>query len=111
MSLQLRNIRDRLPTNLESEVFEDLLCASHVRIERIVSQGHSSPEHGWYDQDENEWVLVIEGRACLVFADGSTYDLAAGDYLHIPAHTRHKVAWTDPHNVTIWLAIFYPTQT
>lgn len=101
------NIFDSLPKNLSSEVFEDIVRSSTMRIERIVSKGHSSPDTGWYDQDENEWVMVIEGKASLEFDDGSKCDLSAGDYINIPAHVKHRVAWTDPNEITVWLAVFY----
>lgn len=101
------NIGDRLPSDLSTEAFDELLCTPGARIERIVSHGHASPETGWYDQDEHEWVLLLRGCAKLEFADGSTHTLAAGDYLHLPAHTRHRVAWTDPTQPSIWLAVFY----
>jgi cupin 2 domain-containing protein len=105
--MKAANLFTCLPDNLESEVFEDIVCAQSVRIERIISKGHASPAAGWYDQDENEWVIVLEGSAALVFEDGIRCDLCAGDYLNIPAHTKHKVAWTDPDKLTIWLAVFY----
>ena len=101
------NIFDSLPKYLKSEFFEDIIRSSAVRIERIVSKGHTSSDSGWYDQDENEWVMVIEGRASLGFEDGSKCDLSAGDYINIPAHVKHKVAWTDPNEITVWLAVFY----
>lgn len=101
------NILDSLPTDLTYEYFEDIIRSSSVRIERIVSRGHTSPETGWYDQEENEWVMVIRGRAILEFENGARHDLAAGDYINIPAHARHKVAWTDPDELTVWLAVFY----
>lgn len=101
------NLFASIPADLESEVFEEIARSQTVRIERIVSKGHSSPATGWYDQDENEWVIVLEGSAVLVFENGNRFDLTAGDYLNIPAHTKHKVAWTDPNALTIWLAVFY----
>jgi cupin 2 domain-containing protein len=101
------NLLDSLPQDLSSEAFDDLVRSPSVRIERIVSKGHSSPDSGWYDQDENEWVMVVQGKASLEFEDGARCDLSAGDYMNIPAHTRHKVAWTDPDDVTVWLAVFY----
>ena len=101
------NIFDSLPKDLSEEVFEDIVNSNSVRIERIVSKGHSSPENGWYDQDENEWVMVVKGRATLQFEDGSICELSAGDYVNIPAHIKHKVAWTTPDEVTVWLAVFY----
>ena len=90
---------DGIPADLAQwphELLQELLRSPTLRIERIVSQGHQAPASGWYDQDEHEWVLLLRGCAKLEFADGSTHTLAAGDYLHLPAHTRHRVAWTDP---------------
>lgn len=101
------NLFESLPDNLASEVCEDIVRSSAVRIERIISKGHRTPENDWYDQDENEWVLVVQGEASLVFEDGTRCDLSAGDYVNIPAHVKHRVAWTAPEHVTIWLAVFY----
>lgn len=101
------NIFDSLPNDLSLEVFEDVVRSSAVRIERIVSKGQTSPDTGWYDQDENEWVMVVAGKASIAFEDGSTSDLSSGDYMNIPAHVKHKVAWTDPNEITVWLAVFY----
>lgn len=103
----MMNLFSEIPNQLNEEVFQDLLKNDTVRIERILSKGQSSPENGWYEQDENEWVLVLSGAGRLLFDDGEEVELKAGDYLHIPAHKKHKVAWTDPEEVTIWLAIFY----
>jgi cupin 2 domain-containing protein len=105
--MESNNIFDLLPTDLDSEVFEDIVHCSTVRIERIISKGQASPEVGWYDQDHHEWVMGVTGKACLTFADGSVCDLSAGDYVHIPAHTQHRVSWTDPEQITIWLAVCY----
>ncbi len=101
------NIFSLLPEKLEHELFEELLCDKNVRIERIVSQGHTSPENGWYDQEKNEWVVVLEGSGSILFETGTEVTLKKGDYLNIPAHARHKVVWTDPDGLTIWLAIHY----
>lgn len=80
---------------------------SDIKIERIVSKGHQSPASGWYDQSQDEWVMVVQGQARLSFSQQHDITLSAGDYLHIPAHTKHKVAWTDPQQPTIWLAIHF----
>jgi cupin 2 domain-containing protein len=101
------NVYSSLPVDLAHEVFEELFGSEHVRIERIISRGHTSPAQGWYDQPDHEWVLVLEGAATLLFADGVEARLKKGDYLNIPSHTRHKVTWTDPNVITIWLAVFY----
>ncbi|BAW79816.1 cupin 2 domain-containing protein [Candidatus Nitrosoglobus terrae] len=101
------NIFASLPQNLEIELFEDIIHSQNVRIERIVSKGHISPKIGWYDQDENEWVMVVKGKASLEFEDAPSCVLSTGDYINIPARVKHKVAWTDPNKITIWLAVFY----
>ncbi|MDX1757077.1 MAG: cupin domain-containing protein [Marinobacter sp.] len=105
--MNCKNLHDFLPHDLKTERFDEILHTSTVRIERIVSKGHRSPETGWYDQDENEWVLVLQGSGVLTFDDGSSCRLSAGDYINIPAHRKHKVSWTDPAELTFWLAVFY----
>ncbi|MCG8672505.1 MAG: cupin domain-containing protein [Pseudomonadales bacterium] len=101
------NIFDKIPDDLLNEQFQDIISTPGVRIERIISKGHSSPQSGWYDQQENEWVIVLEGAGVVVFEDGREFKLKKGDYLNIPQHTKHKVKWTDPSNITVWLAVFY----
>lgn len=101
------NLLTSLPARLEEEAFETLLVHGKVRFERIVSQGHTAPAEGWFDQDEHEWVLVLEGAGRLLFEDGRELELRRGDHVDIPAHVRHKVAWTDPDRPTVWLAVFY----
>lgn len=101
------NLFENIPEAIDQEQFSDLLKHDGLRIERIVSQGQCSPEGSWYDLDENEWVLVLEGAGKLEFADGSEVTLNKGDHLNIPAHSRHRVSWTDPAQKTVWLAVFY----
>ncbi|MBY7959703.1 cupin domain-containing protein [Vibrio fluvialis] len=101
------NLFETIPAELPNEQFTDLLRNRHVRIERILSKGHTSPESGWYDQDEHEWVLVLQGCGRVEFDNGESTTLNVGDYLNIPAHTRHKVSYTSPEQVTLWLAVFY----
>jgi cupin 2 domain-containing protein len=101
------NLFASLPARLEAEHFQTLLSHGGVRLERIVSQGHTSPAEGWYDQGEHEWVLVLEGAGRLLFEDGRELEMRRGDWVHIPAHVRHRVAWTDPDRPTVWLAVFY----
>jgi cupin 2 domain-containing protein len=100
------NLLRDIPGELPDELLETLFKKEHLRIERIVSHGHASPPDSWYDQDQNEWVLVVQGHARLQFED-NTIELKAGDYLNIPAHKRHRVEWTTPDEPTIWLAVFY----
>jgi cupin 2 domain-containing protein len=91
-----------------AEITDTLVDAAGVRIERIVSHGQASPAGFWYDQDEAEWVVVLAGAARLRFADEDELrSLGPGDWVHIAAHRRHRVEWTDPAQPTIWLAVFH----
>ncbi len=102
------NVFENLPNPLNGEIFQDLLQAEHLRIERIISRGHHSPEGFWYDQEHHEWVMVLKGRAGLTLegTEGVTI-LNPGDWVNIPAHCRHRVEWTEPHTETVWLAVHY----
>ena len=102
----MRHLLSDVPGEVRDELIETLVQGEHVRIERIVSHGHRSPEGFWYDQPEDEWVVVLQGAARLRFED-AVEELAAGDAVHIEAHRRHRVEWTDPESVTIWLAVHY----
>lgn len=105
--MNVNNLFKAIPDALPDELFKDLVAADGVRVERILSQGHSSPASGWYDQDENEWVVVLQGAGKIAFEDGSEVLLSPGDYLNIPKHVKHRVSWTEPDAVTVWLAVFY----
>ncbi len=100
------NLLADLPRDLSEEIFTTLLQASGVRIERIVSHGHQSPDGFWYDQPTNEWVLVLQGAAKIEF-EGGMVELGPGNFIDIPAHRKHRVAWTTPDEPTIWLALHY----
>lgn len=104
----MANLFNDLPaTRRPEELVEVLAENGHLRIERIVSTGHASPEGFWYDQSEYEWVVVVKGEARLRFETGDCIQMAPGDYVHLPPHTRHRVEWTTPSKPTVWLAVFY----
>jgi cupin 2 domain-containing protein len=100
------NLFADIPPHLTDELFTNLLDAGHVRIERIVSNGDSSPEGFWYDQRQHEWVVVLKGAARLQFED-QVMELRPGHFVNIPAHRKHRVEWTTPEEQTIWLAVHY----
>lgn len=104
----VKNLYANIPRDLADESIEVLLQRPGMRIERIVSRGHRSGDDFWYDQHELEWVLLVSGRARLQLEDQTDLiELAAGDYLEIPAHRKHRLHWTDPDQDTVWLAIFH----
>ena len=100
------NLLQDLPERLPNEVVQALLEAPGVRIERIISHGHTSPQGFWYDQARHEVVVLLAGAARLTFED-ETVEMAAGSFINIPAGRRHRVEWTTPDRPTIWLAIHY----
>ncbi|MGL4204959.1 MAG: cupin domain-containing protein [Aeromonadaceae bacterium] len=97
-----QNLLTDLPVALTEEQVQTLFQGPQVTIERIISHGQSSP---WYEQEWDEWVLLVSGAAHLTFADGTLLPLGPGDYLLLPAKTRHRVTWTSPEQETIWLAV------
>jgi len=104
----IKNIFAKIPDSQEDELIEALLQTPGLRIARIVSHGQSSPEGFWYDQDDNEWVILLKGSAGLRFEGrADVLTLKAGDYIRIDRHQRHRVEWTDLEHETVWLAVHY----
>ena len=101
----LGNLFESIPTDLGHEAVDLILKNNNLKIERIVSRGHATPKLEWYDQSQNEWVLILKGAGVLVFADGEQCKLVSGDHVFIQAHRKHRVEWTDPSTETIWLAV------
>lgn len=102
------NLFARIPGEVPDEIIEILLATPRFHLERIVSGGQATPPGEWYDQETHEWVVLLSGRAGLeVEGDSEIRVLQPGDYVHLPAHCRHRVAWTDPVRPTIWLALHY----
>ena len=104
------------PTNLfadlsvhsPDELITTLLETANLRVERIVSHGHASPDGDWYDQEQHEWVVVLKGAARLRFEnEHELVEVNPCDFIGILARRRHRVEWTTPDEPTIWLAIFY----
>ena len=81
MTLKSGHLGRGLPTAPgAAELFDVLVADGNVRIERIVSTGQATPEGEWYDQAQDEFVLLVAGAARLRIA-GESEDrvLTAGD--------------------------------
>ncbi|SDC01661.1 cupin domain-containing protein [Paraburkholderia lycopersici] len=91
------------------ERFDALVARGEVLIERIVSTGQASPPGFWYDDAREEWIVLLAGAATLAFENAGEPPrrLLPGDYVHIPPHCRHRVAWTDPAVPSVWLAVYF----
>lgn len=104
----MSNLFDDLSAKLPAERIDVLLSAPGIRVERIVSTGHVTPPNEWYDQDTDEWVVVLRGRARLrIESESDARDLYPGDHVLLRAHVRHRVEWTDDAGPTVWLALHY----
>jgi len=82
------------------ETFTTLLQHKNIEIVRIVSA--DTLEEKCYIQEEDEWVIVLEGEATLEI-EGTATRLRRGESLLIPAHTPHRVLQTQQG--TLWLAV------
>lgn len=95
-----------LPDASAGECFDSLFERPGCRAERIVSKGQASPPGFWFDQDWDEWVVILKGSAVLrIDTQSAPISLTAGDSMMIPAHARHRVESTDATDTTIWLAL------
>ncbi|MDN3638351.1 cupin domain-containing protein [Simiduia curdlanivorans] len=103
----MKNFFTELPNAKHEEIFQTLLAQPNLKIERIISNGQSSPADHWYDQEQAEWIMLIQGEAGIEFKGEQAIALKPGDYLNIPAHQQHRVAWTKKDATTLWLAIHY----
>jgi len=106
----IENIFKDIKIDKNNEQFFDLLKTENIRIEKIVSNGQTSPKDFWYDQDENEFVIVLKGEAILEIKqniDTKEYYLKEGDFLEIKSNVNHRVKYTSLDKPTIWLAVFY----
>ncbi len=103
---KLKNIFKGISGNIHNEVFETILQNDKIKLERIISKGHITPVGKWYDQDFDEWLILLSGKAILSFMDqAENITLIPGDYMLIEAHKKHRVEYTSYDEETIWLTL------
>ncbi|MBI1293266.1 cupin domain-containing protein [bacterium] len=95
---------------LAEERFDEIVASGGLRIERIVSAGHATAPGEWYDQEWDEWVLVLQGEGRVELEDGTVHGLKAGDHLHLPAHCRHRVTQTSTEPPCVWVAVHWDSK-
>ena len=111
MTVDIKNIFSGIKTRSPEEIFETIIRTNQFKIERIISGGQSTDKRKWYDQDEDEWVILLRGSAGLLFeSNNEEIIMKPGDYVNIPAHQKHRVEWTDANEETIWLAVRYQNE-
>jgi cupin 2 domain-containing protein len=106
-SVSVRNLfaSDGLSISRDTEYTESLIKRGHLSLERIISKGHVTPPGYWYDQDQDEWVVLLKGKASIEFENRHVIHLAEGDYLMLQAGLKHRVAYTSKNPPCIWLAL------
>jgi len=104
MSNRLFHFLKDIPEFSNYELFQTIFSNKNIKIERIVSYGQTTPKDFWYDQKEDEFVLIVQGSAQILYENQELYHLNVGDSLYIKAHQKHQVVYTQ--NPTIWLAVF-----
>lgn len=100
------NIFEKVLVNKNEEQFFEIFKNETIKVEKIVSNGQKSPENFWYEQEKNEYILLLSGSAILQFEDFEI-ELEKGDCLNISAMKKHRVKFTSLSEPTIWFAIFY----
>ena len=101
------NLFTKIPKHIGKEIFEVLVKRPGVSIQRILTQGQTTD---WLTQDTDEFVVLLAGRAKLLFEGNRQKSMKPGDYLNIPAGCRHRVSWTDPKQKSVWLAVRYAAE-
>ncbi len=106
--IEKKNFFDHKLITTGNEFFETLISGNNFKVERIVSYGHTTPENEIYDQEQDEWVILLKGKAIIDFYDpDQSVELKEGDHIFIPAHRQHRVIFSDNSKQTIWLAIHF----
>jgi cupin 2 domain-containing protein len=101
------NLYADIPLEMPEELSQILWQTSCLRVERIVSRGQVTPEGQWYDQAEDEWVVLLTGAARVrIEGQDESVDMRPGDFVLLSAHVRHRVEWTALDCDTVWLAVF-----
>lgn len=108
LEYKTNNFFDYLPHEVPEEIFECLIDSKSIKIEKIISKGQITADNAYYNQDRNEWLILLQGEAIISFKEPlKEISMNVGDYLLIPAHQLHRVEWTPTDKITLWLAIHF----
>jgi len=92
--IKKENFLSKIPSQIPKEIFESIASSENVKIERIISKGQATQKGKWYDQEKNEFVLVLKGNAVIEFDNNEKVSMNEGDYVIIPKHVKHRVTET-----------------
>ena len=105
--IEVKNFFETFEEKPTEEIIEKILENKNLKLERIITNGQITPPGEWYNQENDEWVLLLKGSALILFEDFETKTLNSGDYILIPKFYKHRVQWVDPHNECIWIALHF----
>jgi cupin 2 domain-containing protein len=93
-------LADRAAAPARGERTDELVRHGNLVVEQILSGTLDGPAD--YVQEQDEWVVVVAGGAVLEVG-GERLELAARDWVLLPAGTPHRLVSTEPG--TEWLAV------
>jgi len=91
--------------NRKLEIAEEIIKSGGIKIERILSTGQTTPKGKWLKGKKDEWVILLKGKAELLFYNNRKMLLIEGDYIFIPAGCKHRVTYTSRKPHCVWLAV------
>ncbi len=95
-------------SDTSDEIFESLLKKPGFLLERIITNGQTTPRGEWLCQARSEFVLMVKGSASLLFKEnGGLVQLQPGDYIIIGQNKSHRVESVSQDEETIWLALHF----
>jgi len=107
LKIQIENFYTGFKTNPLLENYIDVLNGNKFRLEKIISKGYKTPKTKWLSESVDEFVLLLKGKAEILFETGQIVELKEGDYLIIPSNTKHKVVKTSIRPLCYWLTIHF----
>ena len=107
LKIQIKNFYSGFKTNPLLENYIDILNGNKFRLEKIISKGYKTPNAKWLSESVDEFVLLLKGKAEILFETGQIVELKEGDYLIIPSNTKHKVIKTSIRPLCYWLTIHF----
>jgi len=105
--IKTNNFFDTPILKINKEQFTSLVKGKNFFTDKIISNGFKSPNDEWMSEEYEEWVILLKGRAKIEFENGEVLNLKAGDYLRIPANTKHRILYTSKKPFCYWLAIHF----
>jgi cupin 2 domain-containing protein len=106
-TINTQNIFKTNPEKPNEEIFEIILNNKNLKLERIITNGQTTPPGEWYNQENDEWVVLIQGSALILFENEKFIILNKGDHILIPKNCKHRVQWVDSNQECIWLALHF----